>query len=203
MADLDRDKIKKLKRGEAVGYVFAAVCIAAVIYFIVCFSIAQVKDLYSLRLAVLISAPIILLLGASVSAYCNLVYGRELDRQISKYIREVFIENAAAMHPERNSLTFHFLFEDSTLEMKTNGYTEKVIFDFSPFGKLSALKISSITSECINRLTTTFCRLFDRGAGYIEVGYVFDRNGKKGKECKIISGGIPDGKAYKDYIKTK
>lgn len=203
MATLNAEEIKKLKRGELIGHIFAGVSAAALIYFAVCFTIAQVMDLPALRFSTLICAPIILALSAAVSAYCNLKFGGQIDKLTEAYVQEVFVENAALMHPEKEILNFYFSYEGNSVISKVNKFKEEIIFDFSAFGKLSAARRSQISSTIVTRLCNTFLRLYERGAKYKTVSYAVRAGGKEGKSVYIILDGEPDKKAYRAYLKTK
>ncbi len=204
MNTLDSQKIARLKRGELIGIIATAVCGAALAYFAICFSIATVYDMFALKLSTLIAAPLIMVVSAAIAALCNLKYGKQLDALIENYVKEVFIENAAAMHPERNSLTFYCYVGNDNAEIKVNGFKEKIVFDFSAFKKLSLAKKSVVGSAITNRLTTTFCRLVnERNLNYNTVSYIARTPKKAGKEIFIIKNGAPDKKALKYYYKTR
>ena len=201
MAKLN-DNVKKLKHGELAGTVAIAFCLLVIIYFAVCFTIARVQDIKALQLATLITSPILLVAGAGVAAFCNLKYGRALDKAIAEYVRQTFIENAPLMHPERNSLTFYISLEGSEAQIQINGYNEKITFDFSPLGKLSPARRLSILTAIENRLVITFCRLYERGASYTDVSFTERTGRKSGKVNRVISAGEPDKKAFKLYLKS-
>ncbi len=194
---LNSEKIKKLKAGELVGYVFAAVSAAAFVYFIVGFVTAQVLELETFKIAVLISAPSVMVLCAGVSAYCNLKYGTALEREIKAYVRGVLIDNAALLHPERDSLSFYVNSEGGEAYIKVNGYKDKITFDFSALGKTA--RLSSLASVITSTLGAAFCRLAERGSQYKSVECSV--NGKK--SVKIIENGVPDKKIYREYLKTR
>lgn len=196
---LSTEKIKKLKTGETVGYVFAGVCAAGLAFFIIAFTTAQALEIVPLRLAALIAAPVIMVLSAGVSAFCNLKFGNALDSEISAYVQSVLIDNAALMHPERDSLTFTVGFEGSTAYLKVNGYKDRIPFDFSALGKLSAMRRSSLSTVITSKLGAAFCRLAERGAQYKSVECAV--SGKK--PVQIISDGAPDKKIYREYLKTR
>ena len=104
--ELDGEKLNKLKRGEAEGYICAAVCAAAIIYFIVCFAVGEACVLYPLKLSAMIAAPLAGISAAAGAAYCNLKFGGEFDRALSECVRRTFIESAELMRPEKTSLGF-------------------------------------------------------------------------------------------------
>ena len=204
MANLNGD-IKKWKRGELCGTIATIFCGIVLIYFAICFPLASVKELEGLQLVTEITAPILIAAGAGIAAFCNLKYGKLLERAIRQYVLDVFVENAAAMHPERNSLSFYISVQDSDIELTVNGYKEKIVFDFSAFGKLSLTRKAAVLTEIENRLCITFCRLYERGSDYSEVSYS-EREGtrrKSGKPVNIILNGVPDKKAFKNYLKNK
>lgn len=202
MASLNTENIKKIKRGEAAGYAAAAVCGLVLVYFIAAFSVAQVFDLYALRLATLIVSPVLLIAGAGVSAYCNLKYGGLVERVISRYVQAVLLENAKLMHPERDKLTFNICGGDE-FYIKVSGYKDKIIFDFSAFGRAGVVRRSQITSAIVKRLCETFFRLYERGSKYSLVNYSVSKHGESGKLIPVIENGEPEAKAYKAYLKTK
>lgn len=203
MANLDRDKIAKIKQGEILGWVCLAAAGAGVIFFAVCYPIARVEDIYSLLLLSYILSPILVGGGAIGSALCNFTFGASEDRLINKYVVDTCLENPQAMHPERTSLTFFIDMDGSAFTMHANGYSDKLVFDFSPFGKLTPMRKSTIANAICVKLTETFCRLYDRGAKYSDVGYMLSYGRKKTKNIPIISNGVPDKKSYKIYLKTK
>lgn len=204
MAQLNGEQIKKLQRGELVGTIATALCGAALAYFIIGFSVAVAYNLYALKLSTVIAAPVLMAACAAVAAYCNLKFGKQLDAIIENYVKDVFIENAAAMHPERNSLTFYCIVRDTDAEIKVNDFKEKIVFDFSTFKKLSLSKKSQVASAITGRLSTTFCRLVtERGFSFDTVSYVARTQKKSGKEVFIIKNGAPDKKALKYYYKHR
>lgn len=205
MANLDKGKISKLKKGELVGTIATAFCAVVVAAFIICYAVANTQGIKGLELASLIAAPILVAVGAGVAAFCNIKFGGATEKLINDYVREVCIENAALMHPERNSLSFYLTVEDCTVCLQVNGYKDKIVFDFESFGKLSmSRKISALTAV-ENRISATFCKLWERGAKYSEVCFA-ERAGtrrKSGKTVYIIKDGSPDPKTYKNYLKNK
>lgn len=202
MARLKEEKIKKLKRGEAIGYACAAVCALAIAYFIAGFTLGEAYGLYSLKLSTLICAPVLAAASAFGAAYCNLKFGGALESEVREYVKQTFIGNAALMHPEKTSLNFAISVSESGADVKVNNFKEKILFDFSSFGKLSAVRKSSVYNEIANVLTVTFCRLYDRGVKLTEVSYS-SADKKNGRVNYIILDGTPDKKAYKTYTKLK
>lgn len=200
--ELDGEKLKKIRRGEAAGYFCAAVCAAAIIYFIVCFAAGEAYGLYALKLSAIIAAPLAGIPAAAGAAYCNVKFGGGFDRVLSEYVRQTFIENAALMHPEKTSLGFVIKICGQSAEVKVNNFKEKIVFDFSPFGKLSAVKRAAVYSQIADVLASTFFRLYGRGIKLEEVYYSAD-NKKGGRVNFIIKNGEPDKKAYKNYLKRK
>lgn len=203
MEELNAERIKKLKRGEAVGEWATILCGVILGAFIVCFTIAQVKDIFILRMISIILLPALLAVAVGIAAYCNLTFGRRIEAIIKDRVKSVLIENAALMHPDKNSLSFGISIEGSIAEMKVSNFKETVKFDFSDFGKLSAMKKSAVTEAIAQRLNITFCRLYDRGVHYNSV-YYFRANGNKNGEkvIYIIQNGQPDKRAYKTYLKS-
>lgn len=204
MAKLNGD-IKKLKRGELAGTAAIFFCLAVLIFFAISFTVARVQEIKALYLTALIASPILLAAGAGVAAFCNVKYGGAIERAIKAFVRDTCVENAAFMHPERNSLTFYVCLEGSTALMRVNGYKEKITFDFSPLGKLSITRRAAVLNEIGNTLCATFCRLYERGADYADVSYSLKSyNGPKpGKIFYIIKDSQPDKKAFKQYLKNK
>lgn len=204
MAEINTQEIKKLKTGELVGSVATAFCGVALIYFIIAFSVGTALDISALRLSALIASPVLIAAGAGAAAFCNIKYGGALDKLMKNYVRDVFIENAALMHPERDSLTFFILAEKDKAEIKVNSYKEKIVFDFTPFGKLSALRRSFAVSAIADKLSQTFCKLaVERGVNFKSVCYTADNGKKQSKQVKIIENGEPEKRALKNYLKNK
>lgn len=202
MPNLNTEEIKKLKKGELWGLIalsFAGIsCVAAIVFFAL--AIARPDDGFRIYGSIL-CAP--LSIFAAVAAVCNLKYGRAIDKIIKNYVRDVFIENAALMHPERDSLTYYISNDGWEFSIKANNFKERIIFDFSAFGKLSAIRKSSITTTIIERLEWSYCRLYERGGTYKTVSYAVIKSGKQGKTFNILENGTPDKKAYKDYKKQQ
>lgn len=203
MPNLNTEEIKKLKKGELWGLIalsFAGIsCVAAIVFFAL--AIARPDDGFRIYGSIL-CAP--LSIFAAVAAVCNLKYGRAIDKIIKNYVRDVFIENAALMHPERDSLTFYMLAESNSAEIRVNSYKEKIIFDFLPFGRLSAMRRSFIAAEIVDRLSRTFVKLtVERGAKYKSVAYVAASGRKKGRQINIIVNGEPEKRALKNYLKSR
>ena len=203
MTEINTEEIKKYRRGELVGNIALGFCGAVLIFFAATFGAARTNDIKSLELVSLIVSPILMAAGVAVAAFCNIKYGGAMTAAIRKYVIAVCVDNAALLHPERNSLTFNLAVEENEVTLQTNGYKEKLCFDFTTFGKLSlARKVSALT-EIENRLIITFCRLYERGAKYADVCYT-ERAGtrrKSGKPVYIIKDGQPDTKSYKIYLK--
>ncbi len=202
MPNLNTEEIKKLKKGELWGLIalsFAGIsCVAAIVFFAL--AIARPDNGFRIYGSIL-CAP--LSIFAAVAAVCNLKYGRAIEKIIKNYVRDVFIENAALMHPERDSLTYYISNDGWEFSIKGNNFKERIIFDFSAFGKLSAIRKSSITTTIIERLEWSYCRLYERGGTYKTVSYAVIKSGKQGKTFNIIENGTPDKKAYKDYKKQQ
>ncbi|MDE6441843.1 MAG: hypothetical protein K2L12_03705 [Clostridia bacterium] len=204
MANLQGD-IKNWKKGELCGTVATVFCGIVVAFFAAAFTSASVLNLETLRLVTLILSPVLLVIGIALSAFCNIKFGGANERAIKKYILDVCVENAALMHPERKSLSFYISIEGTDIIISVNDYKGKIIFDFSEFKKLSFARKAFILGEIESRLVVTFCRLYERGAGYTDVGFA-EREGTRRKTVKkifIIKDGAPDKKAFKTYLKNK
>lgn len=201
----DVNEIKKLRRGELVGIAALVFCGLVCAYFIICFSVAQALDLYALRLSTLIAAPVLLAAGVGVAAFCNIKFGGAIEKIIADHVQSVFIDNAALMHPERDSLTYYIspVTPDGALNIKTNNFKETINFDFSAFGKLSPARKSGINSAVVDRLCTTFMRLYARGRQYGSVAYRVEKGAKSGRTVYIIENGEPDSKAYKKFLRGR
>ncbi len=202
MTRLDAQQVKKLKTGERIGVAATFFCGAVFIYAVIMFAFGWTNPL--LQTVLWATAPALLVIGIAVAAYCNLKFGGALDGVIKDYVTQTFVENAALMHPERNSLSFFIEIKSNSAEISVNGYKEKIIFDFSCFGKLSPFRKVAISRAITDRLNATFCRLYERGAYYKSVDYREIRP-KKGeyKPVPIIIEGTPDKRAYKYYLKNK
>lgn len=203
MIKLDEMKIADIKRGELFGLFFLLIAAAGVIFFAVCYPVARVKDLSSLLLLSYILSPALIALGAAGAAYCNFRFGGSADRLIRQYIIDVCLENPKAMHPERDSLTFYIELDGCVFSMHANGYKESLEFDFSAFKKLTPVRRAAIANEICNRLTVSFCRLYERGAKYNDVNYSVKYGSKKSKVVPVITNGVPDKKSFKVYLKNK
>lgn len=203
MVSLDEEKIAYVKRGELYGILFIAVACIGIVFFAVCYPISRVFDMRVLLILSYVVSPILIAIGSAGSAACNLKYGALADKMIRKYIIDTCIENPQAMHPERDSLTFYITLEECKFEMRANGYKESITFDFSAFKKLSVMRKGAIATEIGNRLTISFCRLYERGAKYKSVNYKIENGSKKNKLVPIITDGVPDKKSFKIYLKNK
>lgn len=203
MVKLDEKKIADVKRGGLLGILCLAVAAAGVVFFAVCYPVARVKDLSTLLLLSYIISPVLIAFGAAGAAYFNIKFGGYEDKLIRKYILDTLLENPQAMHPERDSLTFYIELDGCVFSMHANGYKESLLFDFSAFKKLSPMRRAAIATEISNRLIASFCRLYERGAKYSEVNYNLKYGRKKSKTVPIISGGVPDKKSFKIYLKNK
>lgn len=202
MITLDEKKIKSIKLGELFGYLFIAVAGAGMIFFVVCYTIAKVKNASALLTLTYILAPMICSTGTLIAAILNLKYGRMADRMIKKYILDICLENPKAMHPERDSLTFYIEQDGCTFLMHANGYKDNLVFDFSAFRRLTFSRRAAIATEISNRIIVSFCKLYERGATYKDVSYIF-KKGSSDKAVPIIAGGVPDKKSFKIYLKNK
>lgn len=205
MTEINTEEIKKYRRGELAGNIALGVCGAALIFFAAAFGTARANGLKSLELAALIASPVIMALSAAAAAFCNIRYGGAMTEAIRKFVIAVCVDNAALLHPERTSLTFNIAVEGNAVTLQTNGYKEKLRFDFGVFGRLPLTRKVSALTEIENRLIITFCRLYERGARYTEVSFA-ERAGtrrRSGKPVYIIKEGQPDKKSYKIYLKNR
>ena len=130
MANFNGD-IKKLKRGELCGTISTAFCGAVFVFFVIGISVSSVKDMKDFRLITIILSAVLMAVSAAIAAFCNVKFGGAIEKAIKKYIVDVFVENAEALHPERNSLSFYLSLKDGVVELTANGYKEKVVFDFA------------------------------------------------------------------------
>ena len=202
MIVLDEDRVKKVKLGDLIGFICLGVAAAGVLFFAIFYPVAKSQNSETLLNLAYILAPVLIILGATGAAICNIKFGGEGDRLIHKYVLDVCLEKPEVMHPERDSLTFYIEYADCKFTMHANGYNEGLTFDFSAFNKLGPMRKSEIATEICNRLVISFCRLYKHGSQYTEVSYVL-KNGSKEKTVPIIVNGEPDPKAYKIYLKTK
>ncbi len=203
-AQIDGERLKKLLKGERTGNIAIGACAILLIYFAAGFAVGKFCDIYALKLSTLIIAPVLSVIAAGVAAYCNVKFGGEIDKVINGYVRDIFIENAKLMHPEKDSLTFYCRLYDDSAEISVNNYKEKILFDFSAFKKLSPLRKSTVAAAITTRLCVTFLKLnLQRGAKYSSVSYTARADKSGGKRAYIINGGKPDKKALKIYYKNK
>ena len=202
MANMNTDEIKKLKKGELCGQIATGAAGVALIALGVLLIVAVVLDNADFRLyAALLGLPVGVF--TLIAAICNLKYGKALERIIKNYVQDVFIENAALMHPEKDSLTYYISNDKQRFFVKANNFKELITFDFSAFGRLSLSRKVETSNAIIERLGATFCRLMERGGKYKTVSYCSIKDGKQSKTVNIIENGTPDKKAYRNYLKTK
>jgi hypothetical protein len=200
---LDENKLKKLRVGEVCGNVATCVCAAILVAFVACFAVARVNEYEVFELVTIIVGVILMCAGIAVSAYCNIVCSGGIDKLVAEYVKDNCINQAALFHPDRDSLTFVISFDGLFAYVQVNGYKEKISFDFSPFKKISMSRKLQIVNEIENRLTDTFCRLYERGIKYSNVSFC-EADGtrrKKSKDVFIIKEGSLDVKVYKGYLK--
>lgn len=197
---LDSQEIKKLKTGERWGTAALYFCAAATFYFVLAYSLSLAFSNTVLKIVSLATGPALIVLGAAVAAFCNIKFSAKIERSVNSYVVDVFVENAAKMHPEKKSITYLISVYDDKVEVVANDFKKDVItFDFSAFGKLSMGKKSLVTGAIAKRLCVTYVRLLRRGGEYESVDYVqkdISRN-KTGKHAPIIAGGVPDKAALK------
>ena len=205
MAQFDSEKIKKYKKGELWGNIALIFCAAVLVYFIVVFTLSWVQNNAVLQTVVWVTAAPLMVIGVSVAAYCNLKFGNGITEMIKKYVTEVFIENASAMHPDKSSLSFFIEISDTCVIISVNGFKEKIIFDFSVFGRFTLARKSAAVTIISDKLTATFCKLYERGTTYKSVDYreKAGTSRKSGKTVPIIVNGVPDKRAMKSYIKNR
>lgn len=203
MVILDEEKAAYAKRGGLINILSLTVALAGVVFFAVCYPVARKMDIHALLIASYIVSPVLVAAGAAGAALCSLKYGTNTEKTIRQYIIDVCLENPQAMHPERDSLTFYITLDGCSFSMHANGYKENLTFDFSAFKKLSPARRAAIATEIGNRLTISFCRLYERGAKYKDVNYKIENGSKKSKLIPIITGGVPDKKSFKIYLKNK
>lgn len=205
MAEFNNEKIKKLQRGELLGTLFTYLCGAVLVYSFTLIIISLAKDNVLLQTLALATGIPLMAICIAVAAFCNLKYGRALDREIKQYVVDVFVENAAAMHPEKRSLSFFVESDETSVAITVNGYKDRIIFDFSVFGKLRATRKLTVLTIIDQTLCSTFCRLYERGIEFTSVDYR-EKSGTRrnsGKTVPVIVDGVPDKKIYKNYLKTK
>lgn len=202
MAEIKGD-LTKLKKGERLGSAALIVCAVITVLFAICFTIGKTKDIKGLYLAALIAAPVLLAFFAAVAAFSNVRFGGKIDKITKAYIKDVFLENAALLKPEKESLSFYITFEGACVNVNPNSFKEGLRFDFSPLLPLSSLRKLFILSEIENLLILSFMGLYSRGAKFKEVGWVERSAAKSKKPTYIIFNGEPDKKAYKKYLKLK
>lgn len=199
MAQLDGNKIKKYKIGEALGTAATVLSGAAFIYLIVMFALSWATGNGLLKIILWSTAPALLALTIGVAAFCNLKYTRGIEKLINKYVWQVFVENAQLLRPERSSLSYRFEIVGTTAEISVNAYKEKIVLDFSPLKRLSALRKMTVLKIISDRIAATFCRLFERGSQYTSVDY----GQKGGRVVRLITDGVPDKKIMKNYLKNR
>ena len=205
MTDLQPSEIKKLKRGELVGNIATGFCGVVLIYFIVGFAVAFAYGFDTFKIIVSATAGGLIAAGIGLAVYCSFRFGGALDKLIENYVLNVFVENAEKMHPERDSLTFYMDLENTELTIKVNNFKEKIVFDFSAFGKLSPMRRMNIFASTETRLICTFIRLWDRGAKLKDVSYAINGGNRRrnGKTFPIIENGQPEKRSMKIYLRNR
>lgn len=194
-------KFKKLLTGQRAGIALNAFCGTVLILSVILFSVGAATDNADLKIAALSVCPVTMALAIGSSTYCYFTFGRAKDRFLKEKVRDIFIENAAALRPDRSSLTYYVTVENNKAYIKTNDYKERVTFDFTPLGK-NAVSRSEIAALLTHTLTVTFCRLYDRGAKYTDVNYRIVLREKTKNPVTLIADGKPDKTAYKYYLKN-
>lgn len=205
MAQLDREMIKKLETGELWGIIATVFCGVVFVYFITMFTLSWATGDNLIKIIMWSTATPLMAAGIAAAAYCNIKFGKDIDRQINEYVLQVFVENAALLHPEKDSLTINVSTVGKTVEVSVNAYKEKIEFDFSAFKRFSAMRRMTVLKFITERISATFCRLFERGITYKSVEYRhFDRaKNKAGRPVRVISAGYPDKKIMKNYLKNR
>ncbi len=204
MAKIDAEQYLKLKKGETAGLISTAVCAAAVIYFAVVFSIGWVRQNALLQTLAWAIAPAAAAISVAFAAFCNIKFGRKTEKLVKNYVRDVLIENAAAMHPEKESISFLITVREREIGLKANNHKDEIIFDLSELGKISSARKLNMVSAIEETLVATFIRLYERGSVYKSVDYgERSLKGKRGKTVYIIKDGKPETAAYKRYLKNK
>lgn len=200
----DPTEIKKLKRGELAGNIATVFCAAVLVYFAAGFSAAYALGMNELKIIVSATAGGLIAVGIAVAAYCSFKFGGALDKIIQDTVLDSLVENAAKLHPERQSLTFYLDLKDEKFTIKVNNFKETVDIDFSAFGKLSPIKKSTVFNAVETRLTVSFLRLAERGSDFENVGYIIvgGSRRKKGKTIYIIENGKPEKRSLKLYRKN-
>lgn len=194
-------KFRSLLTGERAGIALNAFCCTVFVIAIILFSVGATAGNAQLKIIALSICPVIMAVAIGSSAYCYFKYGRAKDAFLKNKVRDIFVENAASLHPDRNSLTYYITIEKDKAYVKANDFKERVIFDFSPLGK-HAVNRSDIAGLLTHTLTVTFCRLYDRGAKYSDVSYRIYLKEKTKNPVAIIADGKPDKAAYKYYLKN-
>lgn len=205
MADIDARKIKILRRGEIAGTAFTILSGLAVVYFAAMFIVGTARNDAALENLALYSGLPALAVFAAISAVCYLKFGVAMDREIVKYTLSVMIENAARLHPERSNLSFTVQTKGAVVEVAANKYNDKLVIDFTPFGKAGPARRAAYSDAVTDRITYTFLRLYDKGGDYKSVDFrIVSPDGRKyGKTVPVITDGKPDKNAYKDYLKNR
>jgi hypothetical protein len=170
----------------------------------VCFAIARVNENKLLEYIALSVPTFLMVVCIVISAYCNVAFSGKIDKLVAQYVTDTCIKNVYRFHPERDSLTFTIGVDDISAYIQVNGYKEKILFEFGAFKKLSLSRKIQIITEIENKLSDTFCTLYERGSDYVNVNFVETAGTrKKSKAVDIIKDGKVDIKTYKAYLKRK
>ena len=204
MAQFDLEKLKKYQRGERVGTVALFFCAAVFFAFAALLIVARARESAVLNVVAWAAAPPLLVAGAAVAAYCNLKFGCGITAMIKKYVTETLIENAHALRPEKTSLSFEIGADETSVQISVNGGKERIVFDFSPFGKFTLSRRAAAMSAVADKLNSTFIKLYERGSAYSSVEYrIINGKKKAGKPVPVIVDGKPDLRAFKACLKSK
>ena len=201
MYSFDKSAVAAIKRVDRISALCLALASAGLLFFAVCYPVARVYELRALLVCAYAGAPLLVAAGAAGAAICNFKSG--FEKLMRRYVLDVCLENARALHPERNSLTFYITLGDCAFELRANDFKDALLFDFSAFERLSPIRKGAIATEIGNRLTITFCRLYERGASYADVSYAMRTDKKTSKIVPLIVNGAPDKIAFKIYLKHK
>lgn len=198
MATLNSD-IKKLKKIEYILIGAYIVCGAAMLLFVIGYAYARAVSNKTLQTVFLTLCPILVVVGSTLAAFLTYKWSSKTAKQIKMFILQVFVENAHLMHPDKKSLTFDISIDSTTATLGVNGYKEKIVFDFSPLGKLSIKEKNLVLENIQTRLIVAFCRLSDsHRTTYADIDYTLNN-----KKIQILTNSTPTPKAYRIYTKNK
>lgn len=205
MAELNVEKLKFLRKREAVSTAFIVCAAVILVSAITCYSVAGALSVNILKTVSLAAGVPLLTLSVAFAAFFNLKYSPQAEKIIGEFIVDVIAENVQTLHVEKESLTYLISIDVDKIFVNVNNFKESLNFDFSPLKKLSAGKKLFAVAYLENTLCSFFCRLVAKGNAFKEVSFVEKNNArqKTGKPFYIVKDGLIERKALKRHLKSR